>query len=240
LSADECWRVPGVGVVLIGGGTLPTRACEGPPGDVLAVSVREGRVARGGAVITVGVDVSGVESRLVGGGLKCPGCGGVLRPWGWAGPRTLREGEAGLTVRLRRSRCGSCRGSHVLLPVFALLRRADVVTVVGAALAVRAGGASARAIAAGVGRPVETVRGWLRRFADRAEAMRVWFTRLSVQVGVDPIPPEATGSAFADAVAAVAGACRAVASRWPEVATVPPWWVAAGVSNGRLLAAGWP
>lgn len=130
--------------------------------------------------------------------------------------------------------------SHVLLPVFALLRRADVVTVIGAALAARAAGAGVRTIAAAVGRPAETVRGWLRRFAGRAEEVRVVFTGLLVAVGVDPVPPVAASSVFADAVAAVAGASAAVASRWPDVGEVPPWLLAVAISGGRLLAPGWP
>jgi hypothetical protein len=34
----------------------------------------------------------------------------------------------------KRSRCRSCRVSHVLLPTLVLLRRVDVVAVIGAAL----------------------------------------------------------------------------------------------------------
>jgi hypothetical protein len=124
--------------------------------------------------------------------------------------------------------------------VFALLRRADVVTVIGAALAAKAAGAGVRTIAAGVGRPVDTVRGWLRCFAGRAEAVRLVFTALLVGVGVDPVPPAAMGSVFADAVAAIAGASVAVRSRWSEVGAVPAWLLAAAVSGGRLLAPGWP
>ena len=150
--------------------------------------------------------------------------------------RVLRGGAA---VRPRRSRCRSCGQSHVLLPVFALLRRADVVTVIGAALAAKAAGAGVRTAAA-VGCPVETVRGWLRRFAGRAEAVRVVFTTLLVDAGVDPVPPAASSSVFADAVAAVVGASVAVASRWPDAGEVPPWLLAVAVSGGRLLAPGWP
>ena len=35
-----------------------------------------------------------------------------------------------------------------------------------------------------LGRPVETVRGWVRRFGGRAEAVRVAFTALLVGAGV--------------------------------------------------------
>lgn len=87
------------------------------------------------------------------------------------------RGVAGVVVvRPRRARCSSCRVSHVLLPVFALLRRADLVEVIGAVLSAKAAGSGARTIAAGLARPVETVRGWLRTFAGRAEALRAWFS----------------------------------------------------------------
>lgn len=191
-------------------------------------------------MLTVGVDAARVEDKLVDGGLVCPDCGGELRPWGWARARVLRDVAGSVVVRPRRSLCGLCGVSHVLLPVFALLRRADSVSVIGAALAAKAAGAGARRAAAVVGRPVETVRGWLRRFADRAEQARVVFTALLVKVGVDPVPPAAMRSVFADAVAAITGACVAARSRWPDVGEVPPWLLAAAASGGRLLAPGWP
>jgi hypothetical protein len=128
----------------------------------------------------------------------------------------------------------------VLLPVFALLRRADLAEVIGAALTAKAAGAGARRIAASLSRPVETVRGWLRTFAARAEVLRAWFTVLQVDVGVDPVPPAATGTAFADAVAAMLGAVVAARSRWPRVGQVSPWWWVSAVSTGRLLAPCWP
>ena len=95
-------------------------------------------------------------------------------------------------------------------------------------------------MAAALVRPADTVRGWVRRFAERAETVRVVFTALLVDVGIDPVPPAVTASAFADAVAAVAGASVAAASRWPDVGALPPWLVAAAVSGGRLLTPGWP
>jgi hypothetical protein len=240
LCADGSWCVPWPVVVFVGGGTVPMRAYEGPPGISLAEASREGRVAHGGAVLTVGADAARVEGRLARGELECPDCGGLLGPWGWARARVLRGDRAPVTVRPRRSRCRSCGVSHVLLPVFALLRRADVVTVIGAALAAKAAGAGARTVAAALGRPAETVRSWVRRFAERAEAVRVAFTALLVGVGVDPVPPAAAVTVFADAVASVAGASAAVRSRWPGVGEVPPWLLASAVSGGRLLAPGWP
>jgi hypothetical protein len=128
----------------------------------------------------------------------------------------------------------------VLLPLFALLRRADVAEVIGAALAAKAAGKGVRPVAVAAGRAAGTVRGWLRRFGSRAERVRVFFTGLLVEAGTDPVPPAAGPSAFADAVAAVAGAAVAVSSRWPGVGEVSPWRVASAASGGRLLSPGWP
>ena len=52
--------------------------------------------------------------------------------------------------------------------------------------------------------------------------------------------PRRAVTAFADAVAAVAGAAAAVRSRWPGVGEVPPWLLASAVTGGRLLAPDWP
>jgi hypothetical protein len=130
--------------------------------------------------------------------------------------------------------------SQVLLPVFALVRRADLAEVIGAALAAKASGAGVRTIAERLGRPAETVRGWLRRFAGRAEVVRRYFTVLLVDAGVDPAPPGTARSPFADAVAAVVGAWWSMGSRWRDVGRVSPWLAACAVTGGILLAASWP
>jgi hypothetical protein len=51
-----------------------------------------------------------------------------------------------------------------------------------------------RRIAAELARPAETVRGWLRRFGERAEAVRSVFTVWLRAVDADPVMPEAAGS----------------------------------------------
>lgn len=191
-------------------------------------------------VLTVGANPAGVERVLSGGGLECPRCGGVLAGWGHARVRVLRGGQGPVRLRPRRARCRGCGATHVLLPAFALLRRADLAGVIGLALVAKASGRGARPIAAAIGRPAGTVRGWLRRFGSRAEAVRAFFTGLLVEAGVDPVPPAQARSAFADAVAAVAGAAAAVLSRWPGIGEVPPWRLASAASGGRLLSPGWP
>lgn len=129
--------------------------------------------------------------------------------------------------------------THVLLPAVMLLRRADAVTVIGAALLAKAGGLGFRPIAVRLGRPAETVRGWLRRFAGRVEAVRRVFTVLLRVVAADPAMPEPAGDGWADAVAAIGATAAAVAARF-GVFVVPVWWWVSAVCGGRLLAPGWP
>ena len=230
MRAREFW-------MFVGGDTLPTRrACEGPPDDLLAESGRA--VTRLEApVLTVEADVARVETRLLAGEIECPDCGGVLAPWGWARHRVLRDANELVRLRPRRARCG---GSHVLLPVFMLVRRVDLADVIGAALVWKASGAGARTIAGRLGRPADTVRGWLRRFEHRAEHVRVYFTVLLVETGIDPVPPAPAATPFAAAVSAVVGAWRSAVSRWPDVGKVSPWQAAAAASGGRLLSPTWP
>jgi hypothetical protein len=128
----------------------------------------------------------------------------------------------------------------VLLPAQFLSRRADSGAVIGAGLEAAAGGAGFRKIARMLGRPVSTVRGWLRRFAGRAEQVRVFFTVLLARTSPDPVMPAGAACPVAAAVSAAAGAAEAVAQRWPAVGVVPVRAAAAAASGGRLLAPGWP
>jgi hypothetical protein len=190
-------------------------------------------------MLTVGVDAAEVERRLVTGGLSCPGCQGVLAGWGHARTRVIR-GVAGLwRLRPRRARCRGCEATHVLLPLGVLLRRADEAGVVGAAITAKATGLGVRPIAGLLDRPVETVRGWLRRFVGRAEAVRGWFTGLLCAVAPDPVVPQVVGSVWAAAVAAMRAAAVAVVARFAVIG-VTVWQVIGAVCAGRLLAPGWP
>jgi hypothetical protein len=104
----------------------------------------------------------------------------------------------------------------------------------------KARGTGVRAIAGWLGRPVDTVRGWLRRFAERAEAVRVVFTVLLADCWPDPVMPAPASSPVGDAVAAIVGAAGAVAARWPVLGVVSPWLAASAATGGRLLAPSWP
>lgn len=194
-------------------------------------------MAHGGAVVTVGVDADGVERRLAAGQLSCPDCSGVLVGWGHARRRALR-GSVGV-LSPRRSRCTGCGVTHVLLPVVALLRRADAAAVIGQALVARAGGVGFRRIAAGLHRPGETVRGWLRRFAGRVEPVRAVFTGWLRALAPDPVMPGPAENPWADAVTAILAVARAAAGRF-ALGTVAPWEVAVAITGGCLLAPGWP
>jgi hypothetical protein len=206
----------------------------------LAGLLREGRVvALGGAMLTVETDPVSVEERLGSGRLACPGCSGVLARWGHARGRRVRDTDTGLWIVPRRARCIGCRATHVLLPVVLLVRRADTAAVIGAGLTAKATGAGHRLIAALLGRPAETVRGWLRRFAGRVERVRAVFTGWCRDLPPDPVLPGPAGSAWANAIAAILAAAAAVAARF-SLGEVPVWQSAVAVSGARLLAPGWP
>lgn len=184
-------------------------------------------------MLIVGTDPVEVERLLRAGELACSWCGGALAPWGHARSRSSRGEEDTVRHTPRRARCGSCGGTHVLLPERWLLRRADAAAVIGAALEANAAGAGHRPIAARLRRPVSTVRGWLRRFAALAEATRAGFTRL-----LHALDPQASAltprsSAVADALEAIG---RAAAAAVVRLSPVGPWEFAARATGGRLLA----
>ena len=178
----------------------------------------------------VGTSAGQVERLLVEGRLLCPPCGGVLIRWGHARERSVR----GLADRLRprRARCSGCARTHVLLPVSVLARRADVVAVIGAALVARAQGRGHRPIAAELGVPECTVRGWLRRFSTRAREWRDRFTVLLVDLDPDPAAVLPRSCLLGDALEVIGLAAAAAVRRFGPR---PPWQFASAVSGGLLL-----
>jgi hypothetical protein len=184
-------------------------------------------------VVIVRSDAVRVESDLVGGLAACPACGGILRPWGWARSRAFRAEERWLAFRPRRSRCGSCLVTHVLLPDSCLARRRDRSEVVGLALAASAAGSGCGRIAARIGVPAGTVRGWLRRFKSNAEEIRAHFTSWAYRLDPVQVPIVPAGSAVADAIEAIGMAARAAMLRFGPR---PAWGWASAMSGGWLLA----
>jgi hypothetical protein len=181
------------------------------------------------------VDVAAAETDLAAGALACPDCRGRLRPWSWAPVRTIRLLDGTTVVRPRRTRCATCHGTHLLLPSWCLPRRADAVEVIGTALVAHAAGRGHRRIATDLGRPVDTVRRWLR--AVRGEHGR-WLYRQGVEHTARLAPELLAEVAVAptelgDALAALAAAVLAVGRRLGRVA--PTWSLVGILTGGRLL-----
>ena len=192
-------------------------------------------------MITVDGDARVVERRLAAGRLRCPGCAGRLAGWGHARQRVIR-GESGIGWRLRprRSRCGDCGVTHVLLPVElpAAAGRRGGGDLGGAGGQGRRAGAPADRAAAG--RPESTVRDWLARFTSRAELVRGVFTAWLCALDADPPPLPPAGSPAADALAAVTAAAAAARRRWAgRLVSLSPGELASSVSAGRLLSPSW-
>jgi Domain of unknown function (DUF6431)/Homeodomain-like domain len=183
-------------------------------------------------MLMVGVVAAEVEAELRGGLLSCPSCRGVLGPWGHARERVLRCSLGDRWLRPRRARCRGCAGTHVLLPDVALLRRRDEVSVIGAAIEAKVAGEGYRRIAGRLGVPADTVRGWLRRFAERAELVRGLFTRWAVALDPEIGAVLPAGSGVADALEAIAVAARAWVLRF---GSGDPWRIVSRLSGGVLL-----
>src|SRR4051812_49944176 len=123
-------------------------------------------------MLVVDTDPRRVEAQLEVGRLACPGCGGRLSRWGFTAPRTVRMRDGERSLRLRRGCCSRCGATHVLLPACLTARRRDGVEVIGDALHRAALGEGHRRIAARLGRPPDTVRGWLRAARRNAGLVR--------------------------------------------------------------------
>jgi hypothetical protein len=121
----------------------------------------------------------------------------------------------------------------VLLPELALSRRQDEVAVIGQAIEASVAGVGYRRIGARLGVVADTVRGWLRRFALRADQIRAHFTRCAVMLDPELGAVLSAGSGVADALEAIAVAARAWVLRFGPA---EPWQVASRLSGGVLLA----
>jgi hypothetical protein len=81
--------------------------------------------------------------------------------------------------------------------------------------------------------PATTVRGWLRRFAAKAEFLRGQFTALAHVVGRDLGRIGPRGSPVADALEAIGVAAAAAVRRFGPTSA---WWFVSGASGGCLLS----
>lgn len=166
----------------------------------------------------------------------CPDCGGELGPWSAGYRRLVRFAGEIRWLRLTRGRCRACARTHALLPSFLLAYRRDVADTVGAALLGAASGRGHRALAATLGLPAETVRGWLRRAREtqatrRARASLFGF---AFALGADPPRPPPIPDPLLWLLDAVASAHeRAWARYGPPMGG--PWNLASALTRGRLL-----
>jgi hypothetical protein len=104
--------------------------------------------------------------------------------------------------------------------------------VIGEAIEANVAGEGFRRIAARLGAYPETVRGWLRRFAERAEQIRACFTRCAVVLDPELGAVMPAGGGVADALEAIAVAARAWVLRFGPAG---PWQIASRLSGGLLL-----
>jgi hypothetical protein len=163
---------------------------------------------------------------------SCPACGHASVTFdGWY-PRHTRRGR----VAIQRVLCGNdaCgQRSHSLLPDVLVSGRTDLASVIGWALEAKAAGVGHRPVAARLGVPAATVRGWLRRAGRRGGQVAV---RLAARAAAsDPAgrdPPGRRGG-IELLVAAVAHAARA----WSALSGEPVqrWRYAVMATAGRLL-----
>jgi transposase-like protein len=114
----------------------------------------------------------------------------------------------------------------VLLPTLMLLRRTDLAAVIGEALlAIHREGKSRQQVAAQVGVPVATLRGWRRRFGERAAEIRTTFSALAHHWDPEHGGIQAQASPVLDALEAIGVAAAAGVRRYgPQ----PPLWSASG------------
>jgi hypothetical protein len=182
------------------------------------------------------VDALAARRALAARSLRCPGCGGVLAPWGRTRARTVRDLDGvRLTVQPDRARCTECGCTHVLLDAALLARRSATARLIGAALVRAAHGQPHRRIAEALDTPVDTVRGWVRRA--RAAAIELW--QLGIQAVVtldrDALPTVDRPDPLATALDALAAAAIAARRRFGP-AVGPPWTAITVLTRGRLLA----
>ncbi|SFO73527.1 hypothetical protein SAMN04489713_10945 [Actinomadura madurae] len=153
----------------------------------------------------------------------------MLVRWGFGRARRLRGPDGEVVVRPRR---------------------ADTAQVIGAAVEAAAAGQGHRRIAERLRRPAETVRGWLRRFASRAEVIREVFTTLLVAFVADSrVLPAPARTPLGDALAAIVALAVAARRRLaPNAPTAASTVARAGVKPvpaaapfvGTLSAWSWP
>ncbi len=166
-------------------------------------------------------------------GAVCPACAGALGPWA-SYSRLVRVRGGSARLRLARARCRACRRTHALLPSFLIAYRRDLAPTIGTALAAAADGRGHRPLAAALGLPTETVRGWLRRARAQTAPLARILARLLGELGhLLPRPPPSGPLAWL--LELLDAAHRVVRARLNLVYD-SAWGLAVALTGGRLLA----
>lgn len=126
----------------------------------------------------------------------------------------------------------------MLLPASVLLRRADAVTVIGAALLAKAEGRGHRPISAELGVAESTVRGWLRRIVAVAVRVLAVVAAAASGLGSDFVAPAVTAGPVQTVVELLGALAASVARRLGG--SCSPWRLAAVLTGGRLLTPAGP
>lgn len=178
------------------------------------------------------------EQLLADGDMRCPRCrNGQLAAWGYGRRRTVRShGGATVTIRPRRTRCGACGSTHIVMPAALQPRHADTTAVIGTALVHKANGMGYRRIAASMDRPATTVRRWLRRLSP-AHLNRIHQDGARRLLLLDPDSFTALrydGNMLRHALSVLAAAAYWDRQRCGILD--PPWTLIGIYTRGRLLA----
>jgi uncharacterized protein DUF6431/helix-turn-helix protein len=218
----------------------PTRENEAGPASLNKIT---GARVLTSSVLIVGVLPGEVESMLAAGvgpglacGARCPDCGGPL-VGSWRGYRRLARVEGRVVVlQIARSRCATCRRTHALIPSFLVPGRLDGVASVIAALQRGARGVGQRRIAAQLGLPETTVRGWCQRLRAGAGALVGRLVALADALGAGPgrAPPVRDG--LAGLVDVLGALHRAAGRRLGAAGLLDPAGLLVAVTGRALLA----
>lgn len=193
------------------------------------------------AVTSVAGSFSECRAALKNRKVPCPDCGRPLRPRGFARPPAkLRggPGEAGVRLGPRpRGQCDRCCRSHVLQPAAVAAHRSDALPVlVRALLAFVLEGAGARQVAAVLGRPARTVRGWLAQARLSARRHLPAFTAMLTGLGGQVLVPRiGEQDPLTELVAVLRALGTAAAARWGDLG-LPEWERINLICRGRFLS----
>ena len=179
------------------------------------------------------------QQALTAGTLACPhtGCGGSVYRDGRARARRVRTREGGeRELRPQRVACRRCGRVNVVLPAWCVPGRCDDAETIGAALVAAARGRGHRSIAARLGRPATTVRGWLRAARSHAGELQARAFVRQDQIEHETEWLRHAGSPLGDAMTALAAAAAA-AKRFfgGGLCATSLWEFVVLISGGRLL-----